>query len=159
METKTMLKIEDLKKDLYVGDLGEYFVDYDNGYICDIITEIADNQIDIYTNDLLEWAKNNYSYIESAIDELGTPTDSNGRADFLKMIQQGQFYYNEQQLYSYLEDALKFRALEYIERDLEIKEITEEQFDEILNTIDFTDNNEELENILETVKEILEGQN
>lgn len=27
------LKIEDLKKELYCGDFGEYFRDYDNGYI------------------------------------------------------------------------------------------------------------------------------
>lgn len=26
-----MLKIDDLRKDLFIGDFGEYFVDYDKG--------------------------------------------------------------------------------------------------------------------------------
>ena len=71
---KNLLKIEDLKKELYTGDFGDCFCDYDNGYICDIITEIADNHVDIYNSDLLDWAKGNYSYIEESI--LGFGIDS-----------------------------------------------------------------------------------
>lgn len=148
------LRIEDLKKDLYLGDFGEYFNDYDNGYICDIITEIADNKVDIYTSDLLEWAKGNYSDIEEALDEFGTPTDDSGKADFLKIIQQGQYYANERDLYDNLEDALKFYAYDYIEKTLKIDEITEEQNDELLSCFDFDDNNESLENLVEAINEI-----
>lgn len=149
------LRIEELKNELYVGELGEFFVDYDSGYIGDIITEIADNEVDIYTSDLLEWAKGNYSDIEEALDELGTPTDSNGKADFLKIIQQGQYYQNEQDLYDNLEDALKFYMYDYIEKELNIKEITEEQNDDLLD-FDFSDNNEQLENLIEHIDEVME---
>lgn len=151
MET---LRIEDLKKDLYLGDFGEYFNDYDNGYICDIITEIADNKVDIYNDDLLEWAKGNYSYIEEALDEFGTPTDSNGRADFIKIIQQGQYYANERNLYENLEDSLKFYMYDYIEKTLKVEKITEEQNDELLSCFNFDDNNESLENLVEAINEI-----
>lgn len=142
------IKIEDLKKDLFLGDFGEYFADYDSGYICDIITEIADNNVDIYYYDLFEWAKNNFSYINEANEELGTP------ADITKQIQQGQYYANERNLYENLDEILQFFMYDYIEKYLNIKEITEEQNENLLDW-DFTDNNEMLENLIEHINEIL----
>lgn len=147
------LKIEDLKKELYCGDFGDCFRDYDNGYISDIITEIADNNIDIYNSDLMEWAKGNISYIEEALEEFGEPK-VNGRIDFMKIIQQGQYYYNEQNLYENLEDSLKIFMYDYIEKDLEITELTEEQNDDLLDW-DFSDYNEQLENLIEHIRTIL----
>lgn len=148
------LKIEDLKKDLYFGDLGDYFRDYNNGYIGDIIAEIADNNIDIYNSDLMDWAKGNTSYIEEALEEFGTPTNNRGQADFMRIIQQGQYLCNEQDLYNNLEDSLKFFMYDYIEKELKIKELTEEQNDNLLDW-DFSDNNEQLENLIEHIENIL----
>lgn len=142
------LKIEELRKELNLGELGEYFVDYDNGYICDIITEISDNHIDIYISDLFDWAKDYYSYIEEANTELGTSTD------ILKQIQQGQFYYYEQNIYNNLEDIMLNYMYNYIENVLNIKEITEEQYDDLLD-FDFNDNNEMLENLIDHINEVL----
>lgn len=149
------LKTQELKKDLFIGDLGDRFRDYDKGFICDIISEIADNNIDMYTVDLLEWAKNNFSYIEEGLDEYGTPTDSNGKADFLRIIQQGQYIEYEHDLYDNLEDSLIYFMYDYIEKDLEILELTEEQNDNLLD-FDFTDNNKELENLIDHIKEVLQ---
>lgn len=142
------LKIKELRKELNLGELGEYFVDYDNGYICDIITEIADNHIDIYTSDLFDWAKNYFCYIEEANTELGTPKD------ILQQIQQGQFYYYEQNIYNNLEDIMLNYMYNYIENVLNIKEITEEQYDDLLD-FDFNDNNEMLENLIDHINEVL----
>jgi hypothetical protein len=142
------LKIEELKRILNTGDLGEYFRDYDNGYICDIITEIADNNIDIYTNDLFEWAKGNYSYIEEVNEEMGTPTN------IIKQIQQAQYYTNEHELYDNLEESLQYFMYDYIEKDLKIDEITEEQSENLLDW-DFSENNEQLENLIDHIKEVL----
>lgn len=147
------LKIEDLKNDLYLGDLGEYFGDYDNGYICDVITKIADNNIPIYYNDIWEEAKNNQEDIEEALQEFGTPTDENGKVDLMRIFQQGLYYKNEQEIYENLEDTLKFYMYNYIEKDLNIKEITEEQNDDLLDW-DFEDNNEQLENLIEHIENI-----
>lgn len=150
-----VLKIEELKKELFIGDLGEYFRDYDNGYICDIITEISDNHVDIYNYDLLEWAKNNYGYIEEAIDNLGTPTNDKGHFDFMRCIMQGQFYSYEQDIYENLEDILKFFMYDYIEKELNLLELTEEQNENLLDW-DFSDNNEQLENLIKHINEVLE---
>lgn len=143
------MKIKELKKELYLGDLGDRFCDYDNGYICDIITEIADNNIDIYYYDLFEWAKNNYGTIQEANEEFGTPTD------IIKQIQQGQFLAFERELYENLGDSLKNYVLNYIEHTLKLTEISSKKWEEIENEIDFEDNNEEIENIIEQVNEIL----
>lgn len=148
------LKIEDLKKDLYFGDFGDYFRDYNSGYIGDIITEIADNNIDIYNSDLMDWAKDNISYIEEALEEFGTPTNNRGQADFMRIIQQGQFLCNEQDIYSNLEDSLQFFMYDYIEKELKMQELTEEQNDNLLDW-DFSDNNEQLENLIEHIENIL----
>lgn len=152
------IKIEDLKRDLYIGDLGEEIANYNDGYICDVITEIADNNIDIYFNDLFDWAKGNISYIEEALDEFGTP-QYNGKVDFMKIIQQGQYCMFKQDLYNCLEDIIKFFVFDYIEKQLEIIEITEEQLEELESEIDFEDNNEQLENIIDKINEILNVEN
>ena len=142
------IKIEDLRKELYTGNLGGYFIDYDNGYICDIITEIADNNVDIYTQDLLNWVPDNYSYIEESNIEMGVPKD------FLKQIQQGQYYCYECNLYENLEDTLKNYMYNYIENVLKTKEITKEQNEKLLDW-DFEDDNEMLENLIEHINKIL----
>lgn len=143
------LKIKDLKKDLFIGDFGYDFIDYSDGYICDIITEIADNNVDIYTQDLLDWVPDNYSYIEEANEELGVPHD------FLEQIQQGQYYYNERNIYEHLKDILKNYMYDYIENYLNIEEITEDQYKKLLD-FDFEDNNGLLEDLLNHIIESLE---
>lgn len=145
------LKIEELKKDLFIGDLGENFRDYDNGYICDIITEIADNNVPIYYSDIWEQAKENQEYIEEALTEFGTSTDS---TDLMRIFQQGIYLKNEREIYENLEDSLKYFMYDYIEKDLKINELTEGQNDNLLDW-DFNDNNEQLENLIEHIEEIL----
>lgn len=60
------LKIKDLKKDLFIGDFGYDFVDYSDGCICDIITEITEEQ----NNKLLNGFEfdNNNETLENLID-------------------------------------------------------------------------------------------
>lgn len=149
------LKIKELKNNLYLGELGDRFVDYKEGYICDVISEIADNNVPIYYNDIWKEAAENSSYIEEALDEYGTPTDTHGKADILHILMQGLCYKNECDLYEHLENSLKFWAYNYIEFELKIEEITEEQNDNLLDW-DFDDNNEQLENLIEHIENIFE---
>lgn len=145
------MKIEELKKDLYLGDYGEEIANYSSGYVCDIITEIADNNVDIYYYDLFEWAKNNFSIIEEANEELGI------NPNIIKQIQQGQFYSYQRDLYENLENIIKYYVFDYIQEVLEIEEITEEQLNELEIEIDFTDNSERLENINDEINEIFKN--
>lgn len=149
-----ILKIKDLKNDLYIEELGEELMNYNQGYICDIISEIADNNTPICYSDIWEMAKENQNYIEEALQEFGTPTDSNGNVDLIKTFQQGIYLKNERNLYENLEDILKYYMYDYIEKELKIDEITENQNDVLLDW-DFSDNNEQLENLIEHIENIL----
>lgn len=150
-------EMEKLKKglDSKVLDLFDSGVDY-NGcyYICDMISEVADSFVDIYTSNLLDWAKNNYSYIEEALDEFGTPTDSNGRVDFLKIISQGEFLYYESLFYDNLDEFIKYYILKYL-IDNEII-IDDDNLNRLLDTDNaYIDNNNYLEDIDSYVEEFL----
>lgn len=88
------------------------------------------------------------------MDEFGEPKNAQNHFDMLKCIQQGQYYQNEQDLYENLEDIMKYYVFDYIENVLELEEITEEQLNELEFEIDFTDNNEELENINDKINNV-----
>ena len=61
---------EDILKDLESNlsfTYGNNITQYDSGYICDVFSEIADSNVDIYTSDLFDWGKNNIYYIDDSI--------------------------------------------------------------------------------------------
>lgn len=156
MTTTELLNVSDLKADIH-NDLGEYgdnFCDYSGyQYICDVISEIADSNIDIYYADLFEWCKHNYEWVEEAIAQglcdLQNP-------DIPKMIQAGQYEYNTQDLYENLDSIMLNYCLNYIEHDLELTEITQEQFEKIENKCTNVDNNDTLEDFEDFLKELFE---
>ena len=127
--------LEEQKTDIY-GISRDFYGDYrDNynssSYICDSITEYADNNVDIYNYDLLEWAKSNYEWIEEAIDNFGVAQDSNGRADFMRTIQSGQFMSNEHDIHKDIEEIIKAFVIYALIEELQDIEFTidSEQFD------------------------------
>ena len=148
---KELLKIKDLKNELNLGDYGEDITNYSSGYVSDIINEIVENYIDIYTYDLFEWAKGNTYYIDRAVDELGRPDTIEDE------IRQGQYIAYQEDLYNNIEDILKYWAYDYIENKYNITELTEEQNDEI-NFYNYTnvDRLEEIKRMIEDIFESLE---
>lgn len=119
-----------------------------SSYICDAISERADSMVDVYTYDLLEWAKTHICEIDEAAEELGKP-DS-----FIGYIQQAQFLFNERQLYDGLNDAIIIEAWRIASEYAE--EVTEEQADK-LDALDMIiDNNNRVEDIESEVKNILD---
>lgn len=89
-----MLKVKELKKEVSINNIQERISEYNDGYICDIISKISDSDVDIYYSDLFEWAKDNWSYIDDACREFGMP-DSKDSNIIIKLIQMGQYYKNE----------------------------------------------------------------
>ena len=151
----TKSDLADISRDFY-GDFKDYL---DGGYICDNFTDYADSACDIYTGDLLEWAKYNFEEIEEALDELGTPTDSHGRADFLKIIQQGQFVYNDRQLHADAENIIFCFGVNYIIENLDEKDDnfnkSEDDLEEFFDNLRNIDTNDKLEDILNTCEDFL----
>lgn len=151
MEKNVILEnYSDIKKEIRErnNDLIQYICDYSNGYICDIITEIADNQIDIYYYNLFEWAKDNFGTIEEANQEFGAPND------IIKQIQQAQYYENTNILYDALEDMLMLYAYNYLEEN-EIL-LTDEELIMLEERLKEIDNNNHLDDIDDIINEIIE---
>lgn len=147
METKE--RKEELKEELrftYCDNI----CNYDSGYIGDIINEISDNNIDIYTSDLFDWARDNYGYIEEANNELGTPSD------IIAQIQQGQFLQISNEMYENFDNMILLFIYDYIYNELNIEEIEEEKAEEIEN--ENYNNYDKLEQIIDFINDILESE-
>lgn len=150
----TMLKVSEIKRNKlnsYIDCLN----DYDNGYICDIISEVADSNTSIYFSDIIEFISNNVEEVNDAIEEYGW---GGCGSDLYKAGQMAEFRKNENEMYEELEQGLFNVALSYIEHTLEVEKISDEQLDEIEGLCADTDNNDRLEDFLEKVEEIVNGE-
>lgn len=139
-------------KEQLTGDYADNICNYNSGYICDVISEIADYNVDIYTNDLLDWLKNNYEWFEEAIEQFGEPKDSRGKFNMIIAIQQGQFMQIEHSLYDDFEEMIKLYAYNYLrENDIDFNE---KQIYELENYLYNIDSNDMLEQINDKIEEI-----
>lgn len=127
----------------------------DSDYLCDAISECADNYVDIYNaDDLLEWCKDNYEYVEQAIDEFGVAKDRNGRVDFLRTIAQGQFLKNEEELHQDIEEIIQLLTINYLLKN-EI-ELDNEKIDEMLDDLtSYVDQNDRIDTIVDKINEYI----
>ena len=130
-------KHENDDSNVYIDELCDY---NDSTYICDAIAEMSDNHVDIYYSELFDWAKDNYSYIEEANQEMGTPND------ITKQIQQAQFYVNENYCYENIKDMLLIYCYDQFQK-AGIEEISEDLVDKIEEYAESIDSNDYLPNI------------
>lgn len=137
---KELLKEIEKKNEFLAVDITS-FTDYSNDYICDIVNELADSNVDIYNNDLLNWAKNNYNYIDEAIAEFGDGVN------FINDIQIGQYYYYSKEIYNNLKEYLRYYAYDYLLNTKGIEAIKDKDIDNIDNELDCIDNNNYLSDI------------
>lgn len=148
------VKIEDLKKECrkYFESYEDCIVDYYNysNDVDDILHQIADNNVDIYTYDLMEWLKGNYSYVEDYVKEFGINANN---FDFLDIVKGGQYMQIEESLHNNRMNILEFLAY-YIIEQYGIEEIEEEKATEI-SMINF-DLIEYIDELEDEIKEILE---
>lgn len=90
-------------------DALESFFEYsDSTYICDAISEIADNLVPIYTINVWENVPNIREYIEEAIAQ--GLIDTRGDIDLIKIFRAGYYQYYSQVLYDNL-DTLCFNYI------------------------------------------------
>lgn len=135
--------IDLLKRDLSFT-YGDQITSYNSGYICDVFSEIADSNVDIYYSDLFEWAKDNIGYIDEATEEFGNPND------LIKQIQQGEFYAYEQDLYENQNSVLKLFAYNYL-KDNDIV-LDEDDLDDLDNYVEHLESDDRLEDIIDYCK-------
>lgn len=148
------VKIEDLKKELekQFESYEEYITEYYNYQddIYDIIHDMADNNVDIYTYDLMEWVKGNYTYVEDYIREFGIDSSN---FDFIGAVRGGQYLYIEEKLLENKSIMLEYLAY-YILQDEDIEELEEDKATEV-SMINF-DNIDSITELEDELHEIME---
>ena len=152
---KNLLNIDEMIKDLYLGEYGDNILSYDGSeYVGDAITYIADNNVDIYYSDLAEYLKHNSGYVEQAIQEFGWEGCG---SDIWQAIRMGQYLEIEEDLYENLDNILKYYTLKYIQ-EKHYEEMVTDNFDELFEKEDF-DNNNTLSDLEEWADEFIEDMN
>lgn len=149
-----MLKVSEIERnnlDSFIDCLN----DYDNGYICDIISEIADSHTSIYYSDIIEFISNNVEEVNDAIEEYGW--DGCG-SDLYKAGQAAEYRKNEHDMYNELEEGLFNVALSYIQYTMEVEEMSDEQLEEIEDLCADTDSNDRLDDFLGEIENIVNGE-
>lgn len=150
----TMLKVSEIERnnlDSFIDCLN----DYDNGYICDIISEIADSNTSIYHSDIIEFISNNVEEVNDTIEKFGW--DGCG-SDLYKAGQMEEYSKNEDDMYNELEEGLFNVALSHIQYTMKVEEISDEQLDEIDNLCYDTDSNDRLDDFLGEIENIVNGE-
>lgn len=122
----------------------------EDSYIGDDLVEIADYPVDIYYVDLFDWAKENFSAIQEANEEMGCVDP-----DIVKQIQQAQFYVNEQYCYTNLEDMLLVYCYNMMKEN-NIEELAQEENDYLIEFVNTMDTNSYLPDF-ETIKNVIMG--
>lgn len=123
-------------------DLITSLTDYDNGYICDLISEISDNNVDIYTNNLWDWARYNQDIVEDALAEMDF-SSSNSLTD---LFMYAQYMDNSNILYENIEDVIRYKIYDYLS-DMEIIPLS--LYDYINDIVSSTDASDKLDVILD----------
>lgn len=150
----TMLKVSEIERnnlDSFIACLN----DYDSGYIYDIISKIANKNTSIYHSDIIEFISNNVEEVNDVIKEFCW--DGCG-GDLYKAGQVAESRKNEYDMYNELEEGLFNVSLSHIQYTMKVEEISDEQLDEIETLCSETDNNDRLEDFLEKVEEIVNGE-
>lgn len=143
---------EGLRYDLNAISLG-FCLDFrnclcDTDYLCDLISEYADSHIDEDCDDLLEWVKYNYRYLEYSVSSFKSPD----QFDLWQCIQDGQYYKYNEELNCDERNIIKGLALLYLINELkEIDAIerTEQEFEELFDGLNALDTNNRLYEIKE----------
>jgi len=133
------------------------FADYGRGNIGDLITEIADDRASIYYSDMIDWLKEgcNECYVNDAVNEGLVDTKD---FDIFRAIQCGQYKQTEEELYSDLDNEVKYGVLWNLKTEIERATNEElEKLTEFVNSCDFDDVNREFEDCIQEVRDFIEN--
>lgn len=121
--------------------------DYKNGgyYICDMISEVCNNNIHCYKHDLWKSAEDLQEYSESAIDEGYVNTED--EVDLIKIFQAGEMLYLQEQCYDNIDKVIYNYGVDYL-KDLYEDAIEDKNTITIQQIIVDILNNDELDFII-----------
>lgn len=147
--------IKDYMNELAKYDFAEEFGNYEEGYISDIISEIADNGISIYTKDQIDYAMEHADSADEAISE--GLVDMSAHKTFSELASSvgisAWFMDNGRAMYDNLGECVLYAVCKYLKDNDGISEFTEGNISD-LEALEF-DNNDRLEDVIEEAKNVL----
>ena len=161
MNTNNMEQINKLYNDHhknlsdYARDfLGDYAnIDHNTQYICDAISNFADNNTSIYYCDIKNFIADHIDEVTDAIAEFGW--DGCG-SDLYKAGQMAEYLSIERDIYNNLDDIVICSACQYlIDNDISLSDEQLEQLKEDLNNID---HNNRFDDILDIINDITDSE-
>jgi hypothetical protein len=125
------VSVDELRADLDTGDYGEALNDYrdSSAYICEAISQAADNHTSIYYYDILRFISSNPEALADVVDEGLYEVRAGDKYDLYQHGQAAEFMTIERDIYDHLDDALMLAALDFIQYDLKRDAIPEELAD------------------------------
>lgn len=153
------MKINDYMKELAGYDFAENFGDYDSGYICDIISEIADSSVSVYTQDQINFAMENDDMVEEVFAEGIAPDAENhfknggSLRDYNAAVGACAWYMqNERDMYDNMNECVLYAVCAALGAD-GVEDLTEDNISD-LESLDF-DNNDRIEDVIEEARELI----
>lgn len=144
--------------------------EHDSGYLCDIISDIADGAVSVYTADQVKFAEEHSEAAREAVEE-GMAMDgrqyfeanpNHDWRDYTAHVGVAAWFLDtERELYSCLEDAIAYAAFEHISGKVDNgAAIDLDAWNRVMDehTEDWDDPNSRLEDILDEAWTIYSGQ-
>lgn len=141
-------EIKVLMNELSLNDMEEQILEFSDGYIDDLLGEIAGNNVSIYTNDLLNYLSNNINDINDNISNMGFS------GDILSHISDVWYYNNIEELWGNINDIVKYFVLDNIIGymiEYNIKNISEEDIDNMIDE-NCSDNIDRIDTIVDNIE-------
>ena len=130
MKIYNVKEIKVLMYELCLNDMEEQILEFSDGYIEDVLSEIAGNNVSIYTSDLLDYLSNNIDDVNDNISDIGFS------GSILSHISDAWYNNNIEELYENINDIVKYFVLDNIIDymiEYNIKNISEEDLDNMID--------------------------
>lgn len=152
----TVNMIEVIENARNASDYAHRIADYteSSSYICDIFTEIADNETSIYYSDIIKYIADNVEAVNNAIEEFGW--DGCG-ADLYKAGQMAEYLTIERDLYNNENEVKQLYAANYIRHEYG-EEIPADTWSAVLDALDNIDTGDRINDIDDAIKEIFNAE-
>lgn len=147
-----------IQDNLCLDDICGQIADYTHcttDYIDDIFTEIADNNVSIYTRDLLHWLADDNGAFDYCEQALANGCCDTRNPDLCRIFQAGQYEQNYDLLQQQRDNVLLLWCLHYcIDNNIEL---SQEQIDNIESSIDC--NIDTFDSLVDIINEQIEQDN
>ena len=148
MKIYNIKEIKVLMNELCLNDMEEQILEFSNGYVEDVLSEIAGNNVSIYTNDLLSYLSNNIGDVNDNISNMGFS------GDILGHISDVWYNNNIEELCGNMNDIVKYFVLDNIIDymiEYNIKNISEEDLDNMIDE-NCSDNIDRIDIIVDNIE-------